>query len=249
MAVLQGHLAHYLDVFNMEGFLQEPVLLFGFHDCLYYNRSPQGEIRWRFLRWLNMQKMKRRGKIVLRYLNDIPQKFQANNLQEVLRNHGIKEIQTLDYFDKRSDLIHDMNQPISEGFINRFSTVMDIGSLEHVFDTKQCLWNIFRMLKIGGHLLLTVPCKGLFNHGLHTFSPECILQAIGCNGFEIRYLRFSTPEDGVELEKPEISPDAILWVVARKEREVTTFANPQQGRWKGYYDSNRVSRSTGLEIS
>jgi SAM-dependent methyltransferase len=237
MAVLQGHISHFVDAFNLDGFLQEPVLLFGFHDCLYYKRSIQGEARWRLVRWLGLQIMKRRGKVIPRYVKNIPPEFRVNNLSEVITNHGCRDIHTMDYFDRRAEIIHDMNLPIDEGLANFFCTIFDIGSLEHVFDTKQCLSNLFRMLKINGHLLLTTPCKGHFNHGLHTFSPECILQAIVLNGFKIRYLRYSTTEDGLELERPDISPNALLWVVAKKEKEMLHFVNPQQGRWSSIYQA------------
>jgi hypothetical protein len=181
--------------------------------------------------------MKRRGKVIPRYVENIPPEFRVNNLSEVITNYGCRNIHTMDYFDKRAEITHDMNLPIDESLVSSFCTIIDIGSLEHVFDTKQCLSNLFKMLKINGHLLLSAPCNGCFNHGLHTFSPECILQAVVLNGFRLRYLRYSTPEDGLELERPDISSNAYLWVVAKKEKEMVHFVNPQQGRWSGVYRS------------
>src|SRR4051794_30860369 len=57
---------------------------------------------------------------------------------------------SLDLFDPRSELRYDMNQAIPESKHDSYGTFIDIGSLEHVFDTRQCLENCLRMVRLGG---------------------------------------------------------------------------------------------------
>lgn len=104
---------------------------------------------------------------------------------------------------------------------------MDIGSMEHVFDTRQCLENCLRMVRMSGFYLLHTPVNGYFRHGLHVFNPEGLHDALEANGFEIVYERFSTRHGG-PVSDPERERDVILWIVGRKLREVGDFVSPQQ---------------------
>src|SRR6186713_1142146 len=58
---------------------------------------------------------------------------------------------SVDLFDSRAELRYDMNLPVPESTHHKYSTFIDIGSLEHLFDTRQCIENCFRMLTVGGH--------------------------------------------------------------------------------------------------
>ena len=235
MAVKRYHIPYLLDVFNIPGFLKDPVLIFGFQDCLWgRKRSMRSRIKRRTKLWMEMRLRKKKGRIKSHPMTAIPEKFQQENLNEILKNFGLTDVRTMDYFDKRADIVQDMNHPIDELLKGVFSTVIDIGSLEHVFDTRQCLSNLFRLLKVHGYLLLYTPCNGHFNHGLHTFSPECIIRAVEMNGFEVRYLKYSS-RHGFELEHPDIVSDAILWLVAEKKEEKENFVIPQQACWTDIY--------------
>ena len=241
MTVLHYHIPYYLDVFNIPGFLKDPVLIFGFQDVYHGRKRSVGSrierrIKRRVKYWMEMRMRKRRGLINLRLVRAIPKEFQEGNLSDILKNLGLRDIRTMDYFDKRADIIHDMNLPLDHSLWGLFSTVIDIGSLEHVFDTKQCLWNLFRLLKLNGHLLLDTPCNGYFDHGFHTLSPECLIQAVELNGFEIKYLKYSTP-DGYELEHPGIVSNAIIWLAAEKKEDKESFVIPQQGCWRDIYQT------------
>ena len=235
MAIIRHHIPYYVDVFNIPGLLKDPVLIFGFHECVWgRKRSMRSRIKRRAKLWMEMRMRKKRGRIKSHSMRAIPEEFQQENLNDILRNFGLTDVRTMDYFDKRADIVQDMNHPIDESLKGAFSTVIDIGSLEHVFDTKQCLWNLFRLLKVHGYLLLHTPCNGYFNHGFHTFSPECIIRAVEMNGFEVKYLKYSTP-DGFELEHPNIVSDAILWLAAEKKEEKENFVIPQQACWTDIY--------------
>jgi len=235
MAVLRDHIPYYLEILDIDEFLRDPILIFGFHGCWYEEkRISKRFVKQRVMLWLQfLSKMKFRG-VKFRSLRKIPVKFQENNLQEILKNYGMNEVKTLDLFDDRADFNFDMNTPLPSDLKGRFKTVIDIGSLEHIFDTKQCLWNLFSLLQTEGHLLIHTPCNGYFDHGFHTFSPECLTQAIELNGFKIEYLKFATP-CGIELRNPDSVCDALILIVAKKLKHIKHFNIPQQGRWERIY--------------
>lgn len=240
MAVLREHVAYYSEMLALPGFVRDPVLTFGFQDVFMAPNSFKDAADFRGidkLRWLKRE-LKERWEVALNRRHPdlrIPKTFNASDLGVILCRHGATEVKTLDLFDKRADYPHDMNEPIPGELAGRFNTVIDIGSIEHVFDTRRCLENLTSLVAVGGHLMLHTPCRGYFDHGLHTLSPECLIQGMEVNGFETRWVRYSTPE-GVPLKTPRDAEDAILWVIGQKKREVSPFVNPQQGRWKPAYE-------------
>lgn len=147
-------------------------------------------------------------------------------------------VSTLDLFDPRADLRYDLNQPIPAEEHQRFDVLLDVGSLEHVFDTRQALVNYLELVRVGGYLCLHAPVAGFFNHGLHTFSPETIREALRLNGCRLAYERYSL-DSGYPIPPQHIGNfDTLQWLVAQKTEPLGTFRNPQQRRWQGYAKAN-----------
>jgi hypothetical protein len=73
-----------------------------------------------------------------------------------------------------ADIIHDMNKPIAEELVGKYSCVIDGGSLEHVFDVKTAWQNALSMVAPGGSYLFITPLNNLAGHGFYQFSPEFI---------------------------------------------------------------------------
>ncbi len=48
----------------------------------------------------------------------------------------IKDISVIDLFDPRADKRYDMNQPVPQSEHERYGLFVEIGSFEHVFDTR-----------------------------------------------------------------------------------------------------------------
>ena len=169
------------------------------------------------------------------YAVDVPWQFIEMNFNQILRNYGMSDITVLDFFDERADIKHDMNLPIADHLKGQFNTIVDIGSVEHVFDTKQCLDNLFQMLRVGGHIMFHLPCSGYFDHGFYTFSPEVIIDSLRLNGFKIIYLAFSLEPEGMKLEKPVDWNNCLMWCAACKIKEQKQFVIPQQNSCKAMY--------------
>lgn len=177
---------------------------------------------------------------------DLDKKFdpfiQATSFKEYLLKRGMLEVLTLDYADDRADVHFDMNNSITD--INNFSkglfsVVCDIGCLEHVFNTAQCLANCMYLVEVGGLYILHTPVSGYHKHGLHTFNPEMLVWVFEQNGFEIIYKKYST-KGGNEL--PELLPygDTLIWLVGRRVKEMNEFVIPIQDRNYPFHPSKLI---------
>lgn len=204
--IIPPHVPLHEEVLALPGFLADPILLFGFQDVWPTDGPPESK----------------------------PEILRFPDLESYLRAKGFRTIHTLDHFDPRADLRLDMNEPIPARLHETYATLLDIGCIEHVFDTRACLENCLRLVTVGGHYLLHAPVNGYYGHGLHTFHPEGLLSALELNGFEIVFRKFTTI-DGVPIDDPAAHRDVLLWAVARKLVPLERFVCPQQGRWSTKY--------------
>jgi len=127
------------------------------------------------------------------------------------------KVVTLDFLDPRADLRYDMNKPVPKEEHEKYGCFFDIGNIEHVFDTRQCLENCLRMVKVGGYYFVHTCINGYFAHGLHVFNPEVFTGSVLRNGFELSYLKYTTMFGDV-LGRPDQGKDVLLWLAARKVR-------------------------------
>ena len=165
---------------------------------------------------------------------DLPQDFDYPDVNALLTARGVSDITTVDLFDKRADRQYDLNEPVPESEHNRYQTVFDIGTIEHVFDTRRCIENCMRMVRPNGFYFVVTPVHGYLGHGFHTFSPLVFLATFRLNGFKVRYLRFSSA-NGVLVERAKDTPDTLIWIVGRKTAPIAAFEVPQQVKWARRY--------------
>jgi hypothetical protein len=136
MAVLQEHLPYYDEIFRIDGFLQDPVLLFGFQEIQIPPPLPPSSIFKRLRTLLShptpiaLLRNKYRNARATRHISKaVPVEFRADTLMALLRARGVREISALDLFDARADIRHDMNFPVDTQLHDRFGTLIDIGSI------------------------------------------------------------------------------------------------------------------------
>jgi SAM-dependent methyltransferase len=67
--------------------------------------------------------------------------------------------------------VWDLNLELEANF-PQFDTVIDAGTLEHVFDVRSSFGNIARSCRIGGQILHMLPANNFVGHGFYQFSPE-----------------------------------------------------------------------------
>jgi hypothetical protein len=86
---------------------------------------------------------------------------------------GASSVESIDYSDyEGAKILHDLNKPITDALVQKYGTVVDFGTLEHVFDIGQALRNCSRLCREGGQILHALPANNLCGHGLWQFSPE-----------------------------------------------------------------------------
>ena len=100
---------------------------------------------------------------------------------------GADSLDVMDASDYEGSVIrHDLNDPVPDGLRERFSAVVDGGTLEHVFNVGQGLKNAMEMVRSGGHLITLSPANNLMGHGFYQFSPDLFFRALSAeNGFRI----------------------------------------------------------------
>jgi SAM-dependent methyltransferase len=104
---------------------------------------------------------------------------------------GAQEVEAIDNSGyEGAALVHDLNRPIPAGWDQRYDTVVDGGTLEHVFNFPQALANCMRMVRTGGRLFIFTPANNQLGHGFYQFSPELFYRTLApAHGFEIEKMR------------------------------------------------------------
>ncbi|RPI71574.1 MAG: hypothetical protein EHM45_23340 [Desulfobacteraceae bacterium] len=107
--------------------------------------------------------------------------------EDLLFSLGAKEVHS---FDKSgyegATHIFDLNKPIPATFFERYSVVLDGGSLEHIFNFPVAIKNCMEMLCVGGHYLSISPANNFFGHGFYQFGPEAYSKVFAPdNGFKM----------------------------------------------------------------
>lgn len=170
--------------------------------------------------------------------------------EEFLKTLGATSVDSIDANEyENASFIHDLNLPVPISMINKFDTVIDGGTLEHIFNFPQAIKNALLMLKVGGTYIGITPANNYFGHGFYQFSPEL-------------YYRIFTEENGFKLEKclvyidkknavfysvsdPDLVTDRVilqnkyptyLFIVAKKTSDKTIFGrSPQQSDYIALY--------------
>ena len=126
--------------------------------------------------------------------------------------------------------IADFNRPVEVE--SQYDTVMDFGTLEHVFDIRQALENCAALCAPGGRILHLLPANNQCGHGFWQFSPEVFFslysEANGCEdtrvfladlGDEGIWWEVQRPVDGVRVNVTSSGPLYVL-AITRKTGQV-----------------------------
>ncbi|MBV8602403.1 MAG: hypothetical protein JO359_12645, partial [Candidatus Eremiobacteraeota bacterium] len=85
---------------------------------------------------------------------------------------GIHEVEILDIDAYQgAEIVVDLNEPIPKKYHGRFRTVLDSGTMEHVFDVRTGFSNLVKLLAVGGRIVHQNPCNNYVNHGFFQLSP------------------------------------------------------------------------------
>lgn len=175
----------------------------------------------------------------------------------VLRGLGFSDCVSIDRSSyEAADEILDLNEEETPPhLLDRFDLVLDLGTMEHVFHTRNVLANMHRMVKTGGRIIHLSPASEYFDHGFYSFSPTLFEDYYLTNNYLLhhiwlcRYRKTNSVYSPVDVfdylhRGPRRFEAGSLrnrvhytWVVAERCAESTSSLIPQQStfraRWLG----------------
>lgn len=211
-------------------------------------------------------------------INDLPAGFDAKstipndspsstNAHAVLKMLGADNVYAADVSNyENPDFVFDLNEPVGTDYENRFDVILDLGTLEHVFDVPTALENIVRMLKPGGIVILGYPVSNSIDHGFYSFSPtlffdyfsvngfsdfRCYLHEYSCHNLNLRSKVYKYT--GVGGQFPWISPrpvSMLFW--AKLQKKPTMINKPMQSLYVQLHNKSqeeRIEQATSCKSS
>src|ERR1035437_4455666 len=133
-----------------------------------------------------------------KYKNNTKEINEVNFVDEysepLLEILGAKKIDSIDFSNYENvSIVHDLNLPIEQKYYNQYSTIIDGGTIEHVFNSPVAIKNCMEMLKIGGHYIGITPANNQMGHGFYQYSPELYYRVFSEeNGFVVKKMLIAT---------------------------------------------------------
>lgn len=89
----------------------------------------------------------------------------------LIKYFGATSVDSIDYSNyEGASLTYDLNEPLPD--LGQYDTIIDCGTLEHVFNINQAFKNVSSLCKVGGQILHVLPANNNCGHGFWQFSPE-----------------------------------------------------------------------------
>ena len=119
----------------------------------------------------NLDPSKRLAKLLLPSISKYKEYIYADRLlEEYFHSSIVDSVDVSDY--EGATIIHDMNKPLPNKLKGQYDTVIDSGTLEHVYNVPQALENCSLLCKPGGQIIHMLPANNLCGHGFWQMSPE-----------------------------------------------------------------------------
>jgi 2-polyprenyl-3-methyl-5-hydroxy-6-metoxy-1,4-benzoquinol methylase len=105
----------------------------------------------------------------------------------LFRSLGFAKVDVLDVSRyEASNVVFDLNQrELPDALASAYDFVFDGGTIEHVFDVAQAMWNISKLAAIGGRIMHINPMANCVDHGFYSFSPTFYLDFYAANQFQV----------------------------------------------------------------
>ena len=157
-----------------------------------------------------------------------------------------------------AEFVWDLNNPIPNHLKHVFGTVIDSGSLEHVFNVGEALMNMNRLTKPDGRIIHFTPANNYLEHGFYQFSPTLFTDYYGVNNFKkisctlieqplldgsknwnTWQWNFNRPYTNIISKRMN-----IIFVSAHKQASSTEDIVPQQGDHSHHGEGGRTGEFT-----
>jgi hypothetical protein len=154
--------------------------------------------------------------------------------EQLLLQWGAETVESVDYSDfEGATHVVDLNANLPVSLAGRYDSIIDCGTMEHVFDIAAAMANILRLARVGGCYIACLPANNCMGHGFYQFSPEFFYGVLRPeNGFRVELMLLSeirgeptfyvVPNPTVVGRRVEICNDVetYLFVFARRIDDV-----------------------------
>lgn len=121
---------------------------------------------------------------------------------ELFHDFGFKHVDDIDNcLDETPTILHDLNTPIK--FAEPYDLVVDIGTVEHIFNVARAIQTIIEATRVGGYVFHLSPMNWI-NHGFYNLGPTFFYDVYRVNGFEEGTFNFVTLPYNWDTEKAKI---------------------------------------------
>lgn len=161
---------------------------------------------------------------------------------------GATSVESIDASDyEQATYIHDLNLPLPAG-MKTYDTVIDFGTIEHVYNITQAIGNLIGLCKVGGQILHVTPANNFCGHGFWQVSPELFFSLYSPrNGFRdtevfvasrknhSRWYKVVPPVNGKRIH---ITSQSKVYVICRTvlDRRVETSLSVQQSDYASQWE-------------
>jgi SAM-dependent methyltransferase len=182
---------------------------------------------------------------------------------DIIRAMGAASVDAMDYSGYQgATLLHDLNRPVPAEWHERFDTVLDGGTLEHVFNLPVALASCMQMLAVGGRFLAVTVANNWCGHGFYQFSPELFFRVFSRdNGFSIVELYVGDAEGrthyavrdpaavGSRVEFWTCDPVYLLVHARRDARQPVLTTTPNQADYERDWSETSARRTPAARAS
>jgi len=158
-----------------------------------------------------------------------------------------RSMTAIDFDGTEQALKLDLNNPID--LQRQFDIVLNLGTVEHVFNVAQAFKTIHDHTRPGGLMVHGLPFAGWVDHGFYSFNPTFYWDLAAANGYPVvaaiyaevspvKLVLLPTRERILEMARDgQIGKNALIYAVLRRPAEVQPFRVPIQG-----YYARSISR-------
>jgi hypothetical protein len=84
-----------------------------------------------------------------------------------------------------ASVIFNLSKIIGDDIVEKYDTIIDYGTLEHVYNIPNALYNASKLCKVGGQIIHILPANNFCGHGFWQISPELFFSLYSeKNGYE-----------------------------------------------------------------
>jgi len=149
-----------------------------------------------------------------------------------------------------ADHVADLNVKFSDSLgLGPYDTIIDCGTLEHVYNFPVAINNVIGLLKNGGRIIHVLPANNFSGHGFWQFSPELFYSMytpqLGFQDVEVylasldrheKVYKVRRPSDGIRVTF--VSASRVHVMVSARKKHPTEIINVQQSDYLELWAGN-----------